>query len=191
MGLALIPTLLRVFHFHSLAGRKNRGGKAALNNASLRPARVLTLAHARAFQISLCWLSRPTKKKKSVRVDFARAADYFFFFFFFREGRMMNDRGCFWCCAGYESTAPVAAIMGPRQQTVAAGSTITLKCLINSPYQTRPIKGVQWFRDNKLLTFQVTGRLWLSMGDGDIYFRGVVVPKVGHLFAAACSLKDC
>ncbi|XP_031785705.1 roundabout homolog 2 isoform X4 [Nasonia vitripennis] len=55
---------------------------------------------------------------------------------------------------GYESTAPVAAIMGPREQRVPAGSTISLKCVITSPYQTRPIKGVQWFRDNRLLTFQ-------------------------------------
>ncbi|XP_011501715.1 PREDICTED: uncharacterized protein LOC105365297 [Ceratosolen solmsi marchali] len=54
----------------------------------------------------------------------------------------------------YESTAPVAAIMGPREQRVQTSSTITLKCVITSPYQTRPIKGVQWFRDNKLLTFQ-------------------------------------
>ncbi|XP_031785708.1 uncharacterized protein LOC100115812 isoform X8 [Nasonia vitripennis] len=54
----------------------------------------------------------------------------------------------------YESTAPVAAIMGPREQRVPAGSTISLKCVITSPYQTRPIKGVQWFRDNRLLTFQ-------------------------------------
>ncbi|XP_014213450.1 protein sidekick-1-like isoform X2 [Copidosoma floridanum] len=54
----------------------------------------------------------------------------------------------------YETTAPVAAIMGPREQTVAPGSTITLRCVINSPYQTRPIRGVQWLRDNKLLTFQ-------------------------------------
>ncbi|XP_023244889.1 uncharacterized protein LOC111642770 [Copidosoma floridanum] len=44
--------------------------------------------------------------------------------------------------------------MGPREQTVAPGSTITLRCVINSPYQTRPIRGVQWLRDNKLLTFQ-------------------------------------
>ncbi|OXU23989.1 hypothetical protein TSAR_016854 [Trichomalopsis sarcophagae] len=55
---------------------------------------------------------------------------------------------------GYESTAPVAAIMGPREQRVPAGSTISLKCVITSPYQTRPIKAVQWFRDNRLLTFQ-------------------------------------
>ncbi|KZC10404.1 PREDICTED: hemicentin-1-like [Dufourea novaeangliae] len=54
----------------------------------------------------------------------------------------------------YESTAPVAAIMGPREQKVAPGSTITLRCVILSPYQTRPIRGVQWLRDNKLLTFQ-------------------------------------
>lgn len=57
--------------------------------------------------------------------------------------------------SGYESTAPVAAIMGPREQSVASGSTITLRCVILSPYQTRPIRGVQWLRDNKLLTFQV------------------------------------
>ncbi|XP_014606147.1 PREDICTED: uncharacterized protein LOC106787903 isoform X1 [Polistes canadensis] len=54
----------------------------------------------------------------------------------------------------YESTAPVAAIMGPREQRVPSGSTITLRCVISSPYQTRPIRGVQWLRDNKLLTFQ-------------------------------------
>ncbi|XP_076643876.1 zwei Ig domain protein zig-8 isoform X2 [Halictus rubicundus] len=54
----------------------------------------------------------------------------------------------------YESTAPVAAIMGPKEQKVVAGSTITLRCVILSPYQTRPIRGVQWLRDNKLLTFQ-------------------------------------
>ncbi|XP_053981458.1 hemicentin-1-like isoform X2 [Hylaeus volcanicus] len=54
----------------------------------------------------------------------------------------------------YESTAPVAAIMGPREQRVSSGSTITLRCVILSPYQTRPIRGVQWLRDNKLLTFQ-------------------------------------
>lgn len=54
----------------------------------------------------------------------------------------------------YESTAPVAAIMGPREQRVPSGSTITLRCVITSPYQTRPIRGVQWLRDNKLLTFQ-------------------------------------
>ncbi|XP_033175456.1 uncharacterized protein LOC100740009 isoform X2 [Bombus impatiens] len=54
----------------------------------------------------------------------------------------------------YESTAPVAAIMGPREQRVPSGSTITLRCVILSPYQTRPIRGVQWLRDNKLLTFQ-------------------------------------
>ena len=60
-------------------------------------------------------------------------------------------------CAGYESTAPVAAIMGPREQRVSLGVTITLKCVITSPYQTKPIKGVQWFKDNKLLTFQVSG----------------------------------
>lgn len=45
--------------------------------------------------------------------------------------------------------------MGPREQSVASGSTITLRCVILSPYQTRPIRGVQWLRDNKLLTFQV------------------------------------
>lgn len=56
---------------------------------------------------------------------------------------------------GYESTAPVASIMGPREQRVPSGSTITLRCVILSPYQTRPIRGVQWLRDNKLLTFQV------------------------------------
>lgn len=56
---------------------------------------------------------------------------------------------------GYESTAPVADIMGPREQRVPSGSTITLRCVILSPYQTRPIRGVQWLRDNKLLTFQV------------------------------------
>lgn len=39
---------------------------------------------------------------------------------------------------------------------MASGSTITLRCVILSPYQTRPIRGVQWLRDNKLLTFQVT-----------------------------------
>ncbi|KAL0100727.1 hypothetical protein PUN28_019244 [Cardiocondyla obscurior] len=55
---------------------------------------------------------------------------------------------------GYESTAPVADIMGPREQRVPSGSTITLRCVILSPYQTRPIRGVQWLRDNKLLTFQ-------------------------------------
>ncbi|XP_063978544.1 zwei Ig domain protein zig-8-like isoform X3 [Diachasmimorpha longicaudata] len=55
---------------------------------------------------------------------------------------------------GYESTAPVAVIMGPREQHVPSGSTITLRCVITSPYQTRPIRGVQWLRDNKLLTFQ-------------------------------------
>ncbi|KAL6263428.1 hypothetical protein P5V15_006218 [Pogonomyrmex californicus] len=54
----------------------------------------------------------------------------------------------------YESTAPVADIMGPREQRVPSGSTITLRCVISSPYQTRPIRGVQWLRDNKLLTFQ-------------------------------------
>ncbi|KAG7206661.1 hypothetical protein KM043_000337 [Ampulex compressa] len=54
----------------------------------------------------------------------------------------------------YESTAPVAAIMGPREQRVPSGSTITLRCVVLSPYQTRPIRGVQWLRDNKLLTFQ-------------------------------------
>lgn len=54
----------------------------------------------------------------------------------------------------YESTAPVAAIMGPREQRVPSGSTITLRCVISSPYQTRPIRGVQWLQDNKLLTFQ-------------------------------------
>ncbi|XP_066583194.1 zwei Ig domain protein zig-8-like isoform X1 [Prorops nasuta] len=54
----------------------------------------------------------------------------------------------------YESTAPVATIMGPREQRVPSGSTITLRCVITSPYQTRPIRGVQWLRDNKLLTFQ-------------------------------------
>ncbi|XP_028044794.1 zwei Ig domain protein zig-8 isoform X1 [Monomorium pharaonis] len=54
----------------------------------------------------------------------------------------------------YESTAPVADIMGPREQRVPSGSTITLRCVILSPYQTRPIRGVQWLRDNKLLTFQ-------------------------------------
>lgn len=56
--------------------------------------------------------------------------------------------------ASYESTAPVATIMGPREQRVVSGSTITLRCVILSPYQTRPIRGVQWLRDNKLLTFQ-------------------------------------
>lgn len=54
----------------------------------------------------------------------------------------------------YESTAPVADIMGPQEQRVPSGSTITLRCVILSPYQTRPIRGVQWLRDNKLLTFQ-------------------------------------
>ncbi|XP_043513774.1 uncharacterized protein LOC122530679 isoform X3 [Frieseomelitta varia] len=58
----------------------------------------------------------------------------------------------------YESTAPVAAIMGPREQRVPSGSTITLRCVILSPYQTRPIRGVQWLRDNKLLTFQANVR---------------------------------
>ncbi|EGI59975.1 hypothetical protein G5I_11762 [Acromyrmex echinatior] len=58
----------------------------------------------------------------------------------------------------YESTAPVADIMGPREQRVPSGSTITLRCVILSPYQTRPIRGVQWLRDNKLLTFQPLGR---------------------------------
>ncbi|XP_043467600.1 basement membrane-specific heparan sulfate proteoglycan core protein-like [Leptopilina heterotoma] len=52
----------------------------------------------------------------------------------------------------FESTAPVAAIMGPREQRVPSGSTITLRCVITSPYQTRPIRAVQWLRDNKLLT---------------------------------------
>lgn len=56
---------------------------------------------------------------------------------------------------GYESTAPVADIMGPQEQRVPSGSTITLRCVILSPYQIRPIRGVQWLRDNKLLTFQV------------------------------------
>lgn len=56
---------------------------------------------------------------------------------------------------GYESTAPVADIIGPQEQRVPSGSTITLRCVILSPYQTRPIRGVQWLRDNKLLTFQV------------------------------------
>ncbi|XP_050458798.1 zwei Ig domain protein zig-8-like isoform X1 [Cataglyphis hispanica] len=54
----------------------------------------------------------------------------------------------------YESTAPVADIIGPQEQRVPSGSTITLRCVILSPYQTRPIRGVQWLRDNKLLTFQ-------------------------------------
>ncbi|KAK0180399.1 hypothetical protein PV327_006043 [Microctonus hyperodae] len=54
----------------------------------------------------------------------------------------------------YESTAPVATIMGPREQRVPSGSTITLRCVITSPYQPRPIRGAQWLRDNKLLTFQ-------------------------------------
>ncbi|KAH0949061.1 hypothetical protein HN011_004009, partial [Eciton burchellii] len=54
----------------------------------------------------------------------------------------------------YESTAPVANITGPREQRVPSGSTIILRCVILSPYQTRPIRGVQWLRDNKLLTFQ-------------------------------------
>ncbi|XP_076388756.1 lachesin isoform X2 [Megachile rotundata] len=58
----------------------------------------------------------------------------------------------------YESTAPVASIMGPREQRVPSGSTITLRCVILSPYQTRPIRGVQWLRDNKLLTFQENAR---------------------------------
>ncbi|XP_046431344.1 uncharacterized protein LOC124185055 isoform X1 [Neodiprion fabricii] len=56
--------------------------------------------------------------------------------------------------SGYESTAPLAAIMGPREQRVSSGSTITLRCVVTSPYQTRPVRGVQWLRDNKLLTFQ-------------------------------------
>ncbi|XP_020285778.1 lachesin-like isoform X2 [Pseudomyrmex gracilis] len=55
---------------------------------------------------------------------------------------------------GYESTAPVADIIGPQEQRVPSGSTITLRCVISSPYQIRPIRGVQWLRDNKLLTFQ-------------------------------------
>lgn len=59
------------------------------------------------------------------------------------------------CVLGYESTAPVATIMGPREQRVPSGSTITLRCVITSPYQPRPIRGAQWLRDNKLLTFQV------------------------------------
>ncbi|KAL6429753.1 hypothetical protein ACFW04_007571 [Cataglyphis niger] len=50
--------------------------------------------------------------------------------------------------------APVADIIGPQEQRVPSGSTITLRCVILSPYQTRPIRGVQWLRDNKLLTFQ-------------------------------------
>lgn len=54
----------------------------------------------------------------------------------------------------YESTAPLAAIMGPREQRVSSGSTITLRCVVTSPYQTRPVRGVQWLRDNKQLTFQ-------------------------------------
>ncbi|XP_074110827.1 zwei Ig domain protein zig-8 isoform X1 [Cotesia typhae] len=56
--------------------------------------------------------------------------------------------------SSYESTAPVATIMGPREQRVPLGSTITLRCIITSPYQPRPIRGAQWLRDNKLLTFQ-------------------------------------
>ncbi|XP_044579199.1 fibroblast growth factor receptor 3-like isoform X1 [Cotesia glomerata] len=56
--------------------------------------------------------------------------------------------------SSYESTAPVATIMGPREQRVPSGSTITLRCIITSPYQPRPIRGAQWLRDNKLLTFQ-------------------------------------
>ncbi|XP_048515666.1 probable oxidoreductase PXDNL isoform X2 [Athalia rosae] len=54
----------------------------------------------------------------------------------------------------YESTAPLATIMGPREQRVSSGSTITLRCVVTSPYQTRPVRGVQWLRDGKLLTFQ-------------------------------------
>ncbi|CAB0032801.1 unnamed protein product [Trichogramma brassicae] len=55
---------------------------------------------------------------------------------------------------GFESTAPVAAILGPRELRLAAGSTISFKCIVTSPYLTRPIKAVQWLKDNRLLTFQ-------------------------------------
>lgn len=72
--------------------------------------------------------------------------------------------------SGYESTAPVAAIMGPREQSVASGSTITLRCVILSPYQTRPIRGVQWLRDNKLLTFQVTHTSSRETESNEIFF---------------------
>ncbi|XP_014239151.1 uncharacterized protein LOC106660603 isoform X2 [Trichogramma pretiosum] len=54
----------------------------------------------------------------------------------------------------FESTAPVAAILGPRELRLAAGSTISFKCIVTSPYLTRPIKAVQWLKDNRLLTFQ-------------------------------------
>ncbi|XP_067207555.1 zwei Ig domain protein zig-8-like isoform X1 [Linepithema humile] len=66
----------------------------------------------------------------------------------------------------YESTAPVADIMGPQEQRVPSGSTITLRCVILSPYQTRPIRGVQWLRDNKLLTFQTRGGITVETEKG-------------------------
>lgn len=60
--------------------------------------------------------------------------------------------------------------MGPREQSVASGSTITLRCVILSPYQTRPIRGVQWLRDNKLLTFQVTHTSSRETESNEIFF---------------------
>jgi nitroimidazol reductase NimA-like FMN-containing flavoprotein (pyridoxamine 5'-phosphate oxidase superfamily) len=47
--------------------------------------------------------------------------------------------------------------MGPREQYVHQGSTVTLTCIVPAPYShgTRPPRVVDWFRSDRPVTIQV------------------------------------
>lgn len=53
-------------------------------------------------------------------------------------------------------TAATASIMGPREQYVHQGSTVTLTCVVQAPYShgTRPPRFVDWFHSDRLVSIQ-------------------------------------
>ena len=50
-----------------------------------------------------------------------------------------------------------ASIMGPPEQYVHQGSTVTLTCIVPAPYThgTRPPRVVDWFHSDRLVSIQV------------------------------------
>jgi hypothetical protein len=79
---------------------------------------------------------------------------------------------------------PSASIMGPPEQYVNQGSTVTLTCVVPAPYShgTRPPRVVDWFHSDRLVTIQVqrhnmekvthTNFLYRSSKWRDVYLFG-------------------
>ncbi|XP_021936646.1 uncharacterized protein LOC110838093 isoform X2 [Zootermopsis nevadensis] len=58
--------------------------------------------------------------------------------------------------SGSEHVTAAASIMGPREQYVHQGSTVTFTCVVSAPYSlgTRPPRVVDWFHSGRLVSIQ-------------------------------------